>query len=414
MLRKAKILTLDVVRKLVKSRFVTTVFKNFLLLKTKVNSALFSNSPVIVILSLGEDGHSYSAARAAKDLGLKVLLVSPKPVLQEMLFASELLTMDPLVEHKEILQKLQQRKVSAVVISIKHALLPAQVYISEKLGLVSCGEKSALCCNDKFAWRTALEEAGVLQPAFSDDYNAVSHLNVVQKPKRGTGSKGVALLAPGTDAMRERIPLGDRSVGEELYFEEYIDGEQFDVEGFSIDGVHTTLVVVKEKYENIDGSFPPKYFRFNPNREPAFLKQMNDTAHAVLNASGIVNGAWHVEMRYDGTNFLPLDFANRMGYERFVSRSSGTDFAKLHIASFVRSLNLKADIKPVPFLQFFAMTTDEAAEIRKIVRNHPSSVFDVATTPFPMSTVTYQGMIVLEAADDKEMEELTVGLNLVQ
>ena len=392
-------------RKVIASRLITLLFTALLQMKTAawVRLPTSRNKRVIVILSLGSKGHSYSAARAAHKNGLTVLLIAKDPVLHELIYTNHLIRLDPLEDTQAVIERLRPLKVSGVAISIKHILLPAQVAISEALGCISVGEVSAYLCNNKFAWRTALSEAGIPQPEYSALRDFVIDLPVVQKPQMGTGSKGVAFLASGAPDRPELLPHEDRSVGQDLYFEEYVEGVQFDVEGVSHNGTHTVLCIIREKYNQIDGEFPPKYFQFNPHMETDLRDSMIFSVFATLDASGINNGAWHVEGRIRDGVFLPLDFANRMGYERFISQASGVDFAALHLSAFVDDISSDVVLKPSPLLQFFANTKEEQAHIRDISRTHPNNIFDIKLDPFRMSTVTYEAMIVLHAKDDAEL-----------
>jgi hypothetical protein len=400
-----KLVLLKLARKVISSRLITLLFAELLHMKTAAWRSLptSKNKPVVVILSLGSKGHSYSAVRAARRNGLTVLLVAKTPVLHEMIYTNYLIRLDPLEDTQAVIAKLRSLNVSGVAISIKHILLPAQVTISEALGCISAGDVSAYLCNNKFAWRAALSNAGIPQPKYSALRDDVIDLPVVQKPQTGTGSKGVAFLAPGAPARPELLPHEDRSVGQVLYFEEYVEGTQFDVEGVSHNGTHTVLCIIREKYSQIDDEFPPKYFRFNPDLASDLHDAIIASVFATLDASSIKNGAWHVEGRIRDGVFLPLDFANRMGYERFVSQASGVDFAALHLSAFVDDISTEVALKPSPLLQFFANTKEEQAYIRDICRTHPHNIFDIKLDPFRMSTVTYEAMIVLHAKDDAEL-----------
>lgn len=406
-----KMLRLKLARKIITSRSSNVIFTVLFQLKTVVWSVLpKSEKKIIVVLSLGSKGHSYSAVRAARKNGLYVILVAKDPVLHELIFSNYLIRLDPIGNTQDVIKRLRPLNVHGVVISIKHVLLPAQVAVSEALGCTSAGSISAHLCNNKFAWRTTLSQAGVPQPAFSDQRGDLIDLPVVQKPKKGTGSKGVAFLAPGANPRPELLPLEDRSVGQDLYFEEYVDGLQYDIEGVSHNGTHTTLCIIKEKYSQINDEFPPKYFRFNPEIDIGLRDSMIAAVFATLDASHIRNGAWHVEGRIRDGVFLPLDFANRMGYERFVTKASGVDFATLHLSAFVSDISSKVTLQPIPLLQFFANSEEETKIIKDISRTYPNNVFDINLEPFRMSTIIYRSMVVLQAKDDAELNRIASSL----
>lgn len=402
-----RVLLLRIARKLVHVRWLTALVALLLSLRTRV-FLRGGGQPVVVILSQGRAGHSYSAARAARSLGLRVLLVSPDPVLQELVYAHYLIRLDPLTDTDKVIERLRPLPVEAVIISIKHIILPAQVKVAEALGVISCGAEVAHLANDKLAWRHAIAAAGLPQQRFSERPEDLAGLPMVRKPLSGTGSKGVAYIAADADAAT----VAATRDGSPDFFEEYVDGEQFDVEGVSRDGQHRMIAIIKEKYERYGEMFPPKYFHFNPGHDPAFLKALEEAAYKVLDASAVRNGAWHVEIRHRDGQFLPIDFANRMGYERFMTRASGMDFAQQHVASFVRRLDLPFERKPIALMQFFATRPEEAPVLKRIAARHPRAIFDATLEDFAMSTIIYNGMIVIEAQDNDALFSMLDGLRI--
>ncbi|WP_166418795.1 ATP-grasp domain-containing protein [Cochlodiniinecator piscidefendens] len=408
---KPRLIALNIARWLTRQNAPAALYTQLLRLQTRLFLRK-NTSPITVILSIGKEGHSYSAARAAKSLGLKVCLVSPSPMLPELAYADYVLTFDPRTQSDEIVNRLKPLSVEGVAISARHVILPAQIKISEALGCISAGETSSRLCNDKFAWRRALEQADIPQPMFSQQRNELIDVPCIQKPMAGTGSKGVVFLSPGTPVQQDQISQTTPGADDDLYFEEYVDGRQFDIDGVSHNGVHKTVNVTHEVYENTNGTFPPKSFRFNTRQPDGFLEEMERAAFEILDASGVVHGAWHVEMRYRDGQFLPIDFANRLPYERFLSRASGVDVAMQHVAAYVPRANPPFELKPREFLQFFATTQDEKSTLRHIIETHPDSVFDAQLEPFLLSGIPYEAMVVLEGADYDTFEAMIAPLKL--
>jgi carbamoylphosphate synthase large subunit len=406
-----KALVRAMARRLVKNRALTSIVAAGLRAKSRLRLRR-ETRPIIVVLSLGAGGHSYSAARAARWLGYRVLLVSPRPVLHEMAFAHYLLPRDPLTEVPQIIADLRPLQVAAVTISIKHILLPAQAQIAEALGLTSVGAEVGILCNDKYLWRQALDAAGLPQPRFSLDYADLAHGPAIQKPRTGTGSKGVAFLEPGSDVPDSWDPKGDLSVGSEIYFEAYHEGEQYDVEGVSRNGEHRIIAITKEKYQRIGQLFPPRYFLFNPDLDAERDHLLRAGTFRVLDASAVRNGAWHVESRVVDGRLMPIDFANRMGYERFMTRASGVDFARQHVSAFLPDHHEPFRLQPRKLIQFFATSDADAAIVRDIAKNWPGNVVDGVFKPFFMGTMTYDAMIVVSCPDDDEFWKMIADIPL--
>tara|TARA_R110001599_G_scaffold135013_2_gene313271 strand:- start:4318 stop:5634 length:1317 start_codon:yes stop_codon:yes gene_type:complete len=362
----------------------------------------------VAVLSMGRNGHSYSAARAARALGRRVLLITDQPQLQEMAYADALIPLDPLTDLEAILTRLEGFKMEAVVVSIKHLLLPAQAAIADKFGLISAGAETGLLNNDKFAWRKALDAAGVVQPEYSDQPEPFEGRACIRKPRSGTGSANVSLMT----AQEEKLTAAERASGVEYFFEEMIEGDQYDFEGVVEDGTPRVLSKVFEKYIPEQGTFAPRYFLFNAPIEAAREAALDRCLIETLAGSAVHNGAFHVEMRVRGDHAVPIDFANRMGYERLMTLASGEDFGQAHVNCFLRA---KAEVKrgkKQAVVQFFCWTPDDFDIARARMREHPRHVFDQVMVPHAFASIHCLGMVTFQADTHEELAHITAGLNV--
>ncbi len=353
---------------------------------------------------MGRNGHSYSAARAAKSLGLKVLLITDVPQTHEMLYSDALIALDPLTDLEAILKSLADFRLIAVCVSIKHLLLPAQARIAEAFDLISVGTDTGVLNNNKLAWRDALAEAGVAQPAYGRDPKLFEHKPCIRKPISGTGSAGVIQLGPEDDKVRH--------AGPDSFFEAAVAGDQYDYEGVVEDGKPRILVRVFERYILQNGTFAAHFFLFNPVIDPDRDSSLTECAVKTLAASRVVNGAFHVEMRMDGKQAVPIDFANRMGYERFVSFASGEDFAKAHVNCFLPEKIDYSISTPKPLVQYFCWTRESFDVAERIRQTHPSRVFDSYMKPHKFAGEPCEGMIVLTHDSMDELLALTKDLGV--
>ena len=395
------------VRSLVASRGLSHIAKSFWQLRHKSINR-FSKRPYVVVLSMGWDGHSYSAARGARSLGKRVLLVTDQPKLHELLYSDALIALDPITDTDAVIKSLEDLPLEAVVISIKHLLLPAQNAIAEYFGLTAVGPEVGVLCNDKFAWRRKLEEAGVHQPRYSSSPKAFAGEPCVRKPKVGTGSTGVVLVGAAQD-KREGLDSTDYP---SVYFEEAVEGDQYDVEGFSMDGTPEILSIVHERYLLLDGEFPPHSFVFNADLPPERRALLNDSCFDTLRASKVINGAWHVEIRVRNSRAYPIDFANRMGYERFMTLASGADFAECHVNAFLPQPVTISRKPRQSVVQFFAWTEAECEICHRIARDHPEHIFDQILKEHKIGPGLCKSMIVLKAETSMQMRRITAGLDL--
>lgn len=371
----------------------------------KVRSPLTRRKgPVTVVLSMGKEGHSYSAARAVKALGHRVLLVTDNPQLHEMLYSDAILLRDPITEIDTILSELEAWDLEAVMVSIKHLLLPAQSQIAERFGLISVGSETSVLNNDKLAWREALEAAGVDQPPFSRDPALFEARPCIRKPLSGTASAGVIRL----EAEEDKAP----HAGPGYFFEGVVDGDQFDYEGVFEKGSPRFLARVFERYIDVNGTFVAHYFLFNPPINPAQNAALERCAAMTLAASKVMHGAFHVEMRMDGARAVPIDFANRLGYERFVSFAGGEDFAQAHANCFLPQDHQAAQHTPKALVQYFCWTQEQFDMASSIRTANPDQVFDSNMTTHLVGGQHCLGMIAIWHDTLDELLKVTDGLGI--
>lgn len=390
-------------RKLSRSNLMRSVMEQRLRRRTARAHGVY-----VAVLSMGKNGHSYSAARAARALGRRVLLIADQPQVQEMAYADALVPLNPLTDLDEILTRLEHFELEAVVVSIKHLLLPAQAAIADKFDLISSGTETGILNNDKFAWRQALSAAGVAQPEYSDQPELFAGRTCIRKPRSGTGSANVSLLS----AADEKLTDAERASGIVYFFEEMIDGDQYDFEGVVENGIPRVLCKVFEKYIPEQGTIVPRYFLFNVPIEGVREASLDRCLVATLAGSAVHNGAFHVEMRMHGDHAVPIDFANRMGYERLMTLASGEDFAQAHVNCFLRA---KAEVKrgkKKAVVQFFCWTQEDFDIARQRMREHPSNVFDQVMSPHSFASIRCLGMVTFQANTQEELARITAGLNV--
>lgn len=360
--------------------------------------------PYIAVLSMGKNGHSYSAARAVKSLGHRALLITDKPQLHEMLSSDAIILRDPLTDIDAIIADLKQFELEAVVVSIKHLLLPAQSAIADEFGLISTGAETGVLNNDKFAWREALAQDNVVQPKYSRDPAAFENSACISKPVLGTGSVGVRLLGASDD----KTPYAN----EDTFFEGAVTGAQYDYEGVVQDGQIRIMVRVLEKYIEVNGTFAANYFLFHPNTNAEWDASLTECAEKTVAASKIINGAFHVEMRMDGDQAVPIDFANRMGYERLVSYATGEDFARTHVNCFLKDKHDLETVAPKALIQYFCWDQASFDLARKIIADNPDRIFDQLMTQHDFAGESCFGMVVFHHDTTAELLEMISPLGI--
>lgn len=359
------------------------------------------NRPNVVVLSLGSIGNSQCVAKAARAQGYNVHVFCHEPPFREARQLDFWHKIDCRYDFEQALKVARKLKPKAILLAEKNLLLPMQAHLADALGLRSVGEKAARTSNSKIAFREALDAACLphLPWCRLDDYTPDQlALPAVLKPDCGTASKGVRYVGCAADLELDpdyaaRMEA-DPSVGGAFLLESYVAGRQFDIEGLARDGDYHVLTVVEEKYQDTPPYFPPCWFLFNPPIPDQLRQRLIDRAKEALAALGVQNGAWHCEMRVDQTGEVRLlDYANRMGYNQFVSYASRVDFAGSYVSLMCDPGFAIPTPRPRALMRFLSKDRAETAALAKLHRDRPETSVLANFLPFEFSYHQYFAMI---------------------
>lgn len=232
------------------------------------------------------------------------------------------------------------------------ALLPAALATTQ-LGIPGPSVRSVRNTRDKLHMRRALEEAGLNQVRYSachDPAQAEAFLEqiggpIILKPVSGTGSDGVSLVRSSTElASAFQVAMGaDGFSG--ILCEEYIDGLEVSLEGYSVDGrfvpVALTDKLTDDRFLEIGHQQPSSH----PHTVFAAAAEIAERALAAL---GVENGVTHTEFRLAKQGPVLIETHTRMAGDRIhvlTHLTTGVDLADLMVAF---SLGETVDDRPIP------------------------------------------------------------------
>ncbi|MFE7778557.1 ATP-grasp domain-containing protein [Streptomyces sp. NPDC057445] len=197
--------------------------------------------------------------------------------------------------------------------------------IAEALGLSAHSPATVALVHDKEAMRARLREAGVDSVACArvaglDELRAFVRQHgtpCVVKPVSGSGSAGVTKVTRESELAEAFERAGGGSTGPAdtgVLVEEFLDGPQFSVEGFSELGEHQ-VVAITRKYSE------PETFVELGHVSPAELpadrcQEIHAYVGRVLDALGVESGPTHTEIVLDGKGPRLIETHVRMGGDR--------------------------------------------------------------------------------------------------
>jgi carbamoyl-phosphate synthase large subunit len=214
-------------------------------------------------------------------------------------------------------------QITAVVTDQSDVAVPTAAYIAETLGLPGIGFETSLRFTNKHLMRRAVASSRAdLVPdslLFERESELLEYLKSprvnrqksIVKPMNSQGSKGVARLDQVD--YRQSVSIAFReSRGHGVLLEEFIDGDEFSVETFVVDGVVHSLAIARKFH------FPQNDCIDNRNTFlgdiPLDLEDRLYSANAaVIALLGLKTGSTHGEYKVHGNRVVLMEIAARGG-----------------------------------------------------------------------------------------------------
>lgn len=200
----------------------------------------------------------------------------------------------------------------AVISDQSDIAAPTVAYVNEKLGLRGIGIEKADLFTDKSKQRDFCKENGLAIPDYAicetpDEANLLlqKYGRIVIKPIDSQSSRGVYIITSRNELeekYKETVSWSNRR--KVFLAEEYIEGDEFTVDGLVINGRHYPLCIsMKEMYpQNPNISRTQTYSYFSDKYDYDLLRKTNKE---LIETMGLSMGLTHSEYRaYNGRYYL--------------------------------------------------------------------------------------------------------------
>jgi len=370
----------------------------------------------VVILSMGRLSRATNVCLSAKKKGFRVHLFCQEFPVVEARFADRVYLVDCQREFDRALKISREINPVAILVESKNLILPMQRYLATALGLNALSQFGIEASNSKAALRDSLDRAGLVNVPWADYFpGSPSPISfpLVLKPNMGTSSKGVvhcdsqrqldnAFEKDYLDKLRSDVNVGDT-----FLVEGFVRGRQFDVEGVASGGIFHVFTIVEEFYEAKPPYFPPDWFHFNPPISNELRETIVSGATAALRAIGVSNGGFHVELRVtdDGT-VVPIDFANRLGYNTLVSFASGANIVDKFVDIMVAGDTSAPMLNPISLVKIYAKTPQRLRVFHDFSRRHPERVLLKNFVGYEFSYHWYYGDMTIKGTDYDDISQI--------
>lgn len=260
--------------------------------------------------------------------------------------------------------------VRAVLTDQSDISVPTVAYIAEQLNLPGIGLECAELFTNKLLMRTKAKALGVHCPQFyfandKENVKALAEkigLPVIIKPINSQASRGVIIIKAWDEleaAVTEAFLY--TKFGEPILVEEYIDGQEWTVEGFKQHQQHTSLAI---SYKEHFDSTPTVASSINyvPIQKNALHQQLINQNDYLVEGMRLNFGITHAEYKYANDKFYLIEIAARGGGANISSHiipiMSGVDANQLLIDQVVNKPDIVLSAQPtgqyavVAFLDF--------------------------------------------------------------
>ena len=291
-------------------------------------------------------------------------------------------------DKEKILEECKKIKPNAVCSIASDLAVITVNYVADALGLTGNNSKYSEICTNKYAMRTAFQEAGFIVPRFirvdnNLDINIINDFEypLIIKPTDRSGSRGVTKVY-NKESVKEAIEKAiSCSFEKRAIIEEYIDGDEYSCECISNKGKHHFLTVTK-KYT----SGEPHYIE-TAHMEPSGLKPNQLTLikkeiFKALDALHIEYGPSHSEFKINNNGEIRIiEIGARMGGDcigsDLVKLSTGYDFVelalKVALGQDITLARRKSDNK-IAFIKFI-FTQEDLEVYKRIKKETPEIIY---------------------------------------
>ena len=211
-------------------------------------------------------------------------------------------------------------KPDAVISDQSDIAVPTVAYLNEQLGLNGIGVDMADLFTDKSLQRKFCREHNIPVPDFKlclsvDDAKKMlkRHGKIIIKPIDSQSSRGVFTIESTEDLYAkydETASWSNRR--KEVLAEEYIDGDEFTIDGLVINGSHYPLCIsIKEMYtSNTNVSCKQEYSYLSDKYDYDLLRVTNKN---LVELTGLPMGLTHAEYKFHNGKFYLIEIGARGG-----------------------------------------------------------------------------------------------------
>jgi len=269
---------------------------------------------------LGGGPWQVPTVRRAKEMGYRVLVTDMYPERPAYAYADVHQVVD-ITDFESTLAAARQFGIDGIVCDTTDVGVATAAYVAEQLQLPGMGLECALNFTNKARMREVTSRCGIASPPFArvardEDLKAALErvgVPLVMKPVDNQSGRGVMFVQDASDVRTAFEGALRYSRAGEVLIDGYLDGVEYIVDGFVVDG-EVTILGIAQKIPYADNrTLCSRILYLSGARFDSAHEIIASTGRAVISALGLRNGVFHSEFMVRDRVAVPIDVAARGG-----------------------------------------------------------------------------------------------------
>lgn len=276
--------------------------------------------------------------KRAKNLGYTTVCVDGNPNAVGFKYADYSKVIN-ITDEKACLEYAKDMRIDGVLTAATDYGVLTASYIAQEMNLV--GNRYEVCeiIKNKYSTRKVLSDNNVDSMTEFYEINDIEKVNsildsiklpVIVKPCDGSGSRGIKKISNKNDLKLACEEALQCSLSKKVLVEQFIDGHEYGVESFVVDG-NVNILAIMDKTMTKD----PIYAELGHSSESGLPKEVEEIIKEkvtnTINALGITTGSVNMDLLVDNKfNIYIIDIGARMGGNligsHIVPLSTGIDY----------------------------------------------------------------------------------------
>lgn len=245
------------------------------------------------LMILGAGTYQVPLIKQAKEMGLYVIAVSPGNY-PGMPLADKVIDCD-IMDEEGVLKAAEAEGIDGIISDETDMSVLSMAYTVDKLGLSGNSYDAVLPFIDKYMMRERCRELGVdtidYRLAGSAD-EAAEHFrdmrgSAIIKPVDSCASKGVTMIDSEDKIESAYDEARSYSKNGKVMIEDYIDGEEFEVDSIVVDGKSKLLMTANQELFDIPNVFSSPTKLYPAEADPEIMDRILEMDRKIMDGSGL-------------------------------------------------------------------------------------------------------------------------------